>query len=592
MPSWSAVVFWLEWLVRLVMLPVVVRRKSQPSVCLAWLTIIFLAPFLGLAAYLLFGEVRLGARRIRRHAREVDVVARADRPDIHSGHVVQPEIEKTQPVILHVADQLGGLPVLGGNSTELLTESDQVIDRLVQDIDRADHHVHLLFYIFAADEVGGRVAQAMVRARARGVRCRLLADAVGSRRFFRTAGAGTDPPGDRGRARPAGQSGAAALRPPRPAESPQVGRHRRPRRLHRIAEYREARLRQERGGPVARPDGPGGRPVGGPAPVGLPRGLGVRDRSVPRRSRYFPPPEARGAVALQVVPSGPNHPTRVLRDLAVEALHAARRHAAIITPYFVPDEALLVALRLAVVRGVRVDLIVPARSDQLLVGLAGQFFLDEVLQQGVHVHLYQQGLIHVKAMTVDEGFAMLGTANFDIRSFYLNFELNLLSYDEDLNGRLRSYQTTCIQRIEGARPGDWRSRGMSAAVGGGVRQVAQSAPVRIPGVSRPGIQTKPSGEVSAPELSPFRMGVRHDRRGKRDGRVMCHHRPRTHPDALAGPHATGHGGPDADRRLPRLAIQVLGDGSSAPVAVRTRQRKRVGPPRTHPSPPGVPIGCP
>ena len=117
------------------------------------------------------------------------------------------------------------------------------------------------------------------------------------------------------------------------------------------------------------------------------------------------------------------------------------------------------ALRLAVVRGVRVDLIVPARSDQLLVGLAGQYFLDELLQQGVHVHLYQQGLIHVKAMTVDEGFGMLGTANFDIRSFYLNFEVNLLSYDEDLNGRLRSYQTTCIQQSKELDRETWRSRG-------------------------------------------------------------------------------------------------------------------------------------
>src|SRR5947209_1143327 len=98
------------------MLPVVIRRKGQPAVCLAWLTIIFLAPFVGLAAYLLVGEVRLGLRRIRRYARDVDIAARAARPDIQLRHIVEPEIEKTQQVILHVADQLGGLPVLGGNA--------------------------------------------------------------------------------------------------------------------------------------------------------------------------------------------------------------------------------------------------------------------------------------------------------------------------------------------------------------------------------------------------------------------------------------------------------------------------------------------
>jgi cardiolipin synthase len=139
------------------MLPVVIRRKTQPAVCLAWLTIIFLVPFVGMAAYLLIGEIRLGARRIRRHARDVDILARADRPDLQLQHIVQPQIEANQQVILHVAAELGGLPVLGGNAAELLPETNQVIDRLVQDIDQAQHHVHLLFYIFVADEVGSRL---------------------------------------------------------------------------------------------------------------------------------------------------------------------------------------------------------------------------------------------------------------------------------------------------------------------------------------------------------------------------------------------------------------------------------------------------
>ena len=91
------------------------------------------------------------------------------------------------------------------------------------------------------------------------------------------------------------------------------------------------------------------------------------------------------------------------------------------------------------------------------------------------MHLYQHGLIHVKAMTVDDGFAMLGTANFDIRSFYLNFELNLLSYDADLNGLLRFYQSKCIQESKELDLLLAESRD-AAAVGGRVRQVAQSAP--------------------------------------------------------------------------------------------------------------------
>ena len=154
-------------------------------------------------------------------------------------------------------------------------------------------------------------------------------------------------------------------------------------------------------------------------------------------------------MALQVVPSGPNHPTRVLRDLVVEAAcrpSSGGHHHALL-----PDEALLVALRLAVVRGVRVDLIVPARSDQLWVGAAGQFFVDELLQQGVHVHLYQHGLLHVKAMTVD-GVRHARHGQLRHPLVHLNFELNLISYDADLNGVLRFYQTKCIQDFERTRP--------------------------------------------------------------------------------------------------------------------------------------------
>jgi cardiolipin synthase A/B len=459
-PSWTAVLFWLQWLVRLVMLPVVIRRKSQPAVCLAWLTIIFLVPFVGLAAYLLIGEVRLGARQIRRHARDVDVVAKADHPDLQLRHIVEPEIEKMQQVILHVADQLGGLPVLGGNATELLAETNPVIGRLVQDIDQAQHHVHLLFYIFAADEVGERVVAALGRARSRGVRCRLLADAVGSRKFLRA------------RAPKLIGQGIEVV-PVLPVNPVRRLFARLDLRDHRKLAVIDGRVAYTGSQNVVRADY-GKKGVGdwrdlmvrlvGPSASQLQSvfleawefetGQFIDD------SQYFPPPGVQGPVALQVVPSGPNHPTRVLRDLVVEALHAARRRVVITTPYFIPDEALLVALRLAVVRGVRVDLIVPARSDQLLVGLAGQFFFDEVLQQGVHVHLHQHGLLHVKAMTVDEGFAMLGTANFDIRSFYLNFELNLLSYDADLNGLLRFYQTQCIQESNELELSAWRSRGI------------------------------------------------------------------------------------------------------------------------------------
>ena len=459
MLSWTEILFWLEWLIRLGMLPIVIRRKKQPAVCLAWLAIIFFAPLVGLAAYLLIGEVRLGSRRIRRHAREVDVVARADRPDIQLRHIVQPEIDKTQQLFPHVATELGGLPVLGGNAVELEADTYRVIDRLVEDIDQARHHAHLLFYIFAADEVGERVLAALGRARARGVHCRLLVDAVGSRAFLRHRA-------------PAPRAAGVEVVPVLPVSPLRALFERFDLRNHRKLAVIDGQVAWTGSQNVIRPDygkrGPGDwrdlmARIVGPT-VSQFQAVFLEDWEFEtgealEGSDYFPPPAAHGPVALQVDPSGPNSPTRVLRDLAVEALHCARRRVVITTPYFVPDEALLVATRLAVVRGVQVDLIVPARSDQLWVGLAGQFFIDELLRYGVRVYLHQMGLLHVKAMTVDEGFAMLGTANFDIRSFYLNFELNLLSYDADLNGLLRYHQTGWLHESKELGLAAWRNRG-------------------------------------------------------------------------------------------------------------------------------------
>jgi cardiolipin synthase len=173
-----------EWIIRLTILPVIVLRKEKPATCLAWLAIIFFEPWVGLGLYLLIGENRLGRRRLalrgrrRRILQESDGVP-SDPPD------ATPAAEGDEfSLLAHLAEHGGGMPVVAGNAISLMNETDVVIQRLIADIDSARHHVHLLFYIFQDDEVGRRVAQALGRAADRGVKCRVLADAVGSRRLF------------------------------------------------------------------------------------------------------------------------------------------------------------------------------------------------------------------------------------------------------------------------------------------------------------------------------------------------------------------------------------------------------------------------
>lgn len=147
---------------------------------------------------------------------------------------------------------------------------------------------------------------------------------------------------------------------------------------------------------------------------------------------------------MQVLPSGPMYPSPSVRDLLVSAIHQASDRVILTTPYLIPDEALMLSLRLAVQRGVRVDVIVPNRSDLRLVDVAGRSYMRQMAADGVNVHVHQEGVLHAKALTVDDSFGTVGSANFDIRSFRLNVEANLLIYSRPLVAALREHQERYI----------------------------------------------------------------------------------------------------------------------------------------------------
>jgi cardiolipin synthase len=166
----------------------------------------------------------------------------------------------------------------------------------------------------------------------------------------------------------------------------------------------------------------------------------------------FPDLEPRGNTAIQVVATGPDLPTGAFQDLIVEAIFRAEQSIVITSPYFVPGEAMLMALRLAVLRGVQVDVVVPQKSDQRLVGAAGQFYCEYLMRYGGRVHLFDKGLLHCKTLTVDNTLAMFGSANFDVRSFMLNFEVNLLAHAPEAVEEVRALQQHYIHLSIPATP--------------------------------------------------------------------------------------------------------------------------------------------
>jgi cardiolipin synthase len=456
--SWTQLLLASEWAIRLVMLPVVVLRKQKPATCLAWLAIVFFEPWIGLGLYLLLGENRLGRRRLARRRQRRSQLEASEYPHVEPGHVIDPAATDDFTVLVHLAEHVGGLPVVAGNSITMMSDTDVVIDRLIAEIDAAKQHVHLLFYIFQDDAVGQRVAAALARAAQRGVACRVLADAVGSRRLFR-------------RLAPYLRRRGVRIFPALPANLWRLPFARLDLRNHRklavidgTAAFTgsqnivESSYGHKRAGVwhdiMARITGPVVRQL---------QGIFLEDwfyetGELLEDAALFPPCPPDGAIAVQVVPTGPDQPTELFQDLIVRAIFLARRRVVITSPYFIPNEATLLAMRLAALRGVEVDLVIPKRSDHRLVNAAGSFYCEYLMHYGVRVFLFQEGMLHAKTLTVDDELAMFGSANYDIRSFALNFELNLFVHAEEAVQEMRRLQQGYLDQSVQATFDDWPSR--------------------------------------------------------------------------------------------------------------------------------------
>ncbi len=447
-----------EWVIRVAMLPVILLRKERPSAALAWLAVVFFEPWLGLVIYLLIGENRLGRRRLAVRRRRRAHFRQAEYASVESLHKVDPAVEGGDAVLVHLSEQHGALPVVVGNHVAFHTDTEDVIDRFVADIDRAQHHVHLVAYIYFDDGVGRRVGDALVRAVRRGAACRLMVDAVGSRGMLRRLAP---------ELREQGVEVVAAL----PANLWRLPFARLDLRNHRKVAVIDGRIAYTGSQNVV--EASYGHRKAGPWHDVMARLAGPvvwqlqtvfledwfhETGTLLESPGLFPSIPADGEVAIQVIPSGPDLPTEEFRDLIVQTIFLARSRVVITSPYFVPDEGMLMALRMAAQRGVHVVLVVPRRSDHPLVDAAGAWYLEHLSRAGVEVYFHGDGLLHSKTLTIDDWLGMFGSANYDIRSFELNFELNLLIRGPQAVAELYCLQQRYREQSGLAGPLDWPTR--------------------------------------------------------------------------------------------------------------------------------------
>lgn len=460
---------WFQRLLRVVVVPFV-AREHRPTVAIAWLAVIFFLPGPGLLLYLLFGEYGL-RRSVRQHARLRENVDRETVFQEDQRHVRRPDLPERCGSLVSLTERLatrrhGGFSVLGGNRVELVTDSRETIDRLIQDVERARHHVHLLFFLYNGDATGRRLAEALAAAARRGVDCRVLVDPIGSGvvaepSFFDEIGPWLE---DRGvRVYPV-----LPLRP-----------FRRPFARYDIRNHRKVVVVDGRcayAGSINVHDDDFGLEDGqwhqatvrleGPAAHHL-QLLFVEDwyfaaGELLEGADVFPRIEPQGDVAVHTIPGAPTYGIDLIQHHLVASIEAAAESLWITTPYFVPDEPLALALRLAALRGVDVHLVLPEKSDRAVADAAARSFLQKLLEVGVEVHLMREGVLHAKTLTIDDHTSVIGSANFDRRSFYVNYEVNLAIYDPAFTRRLRRHQESYTERSTRLGAEWWDRRPASA----------------------------------------------------------------------------------------------------------------------------------
>ncbi|MDO5642484.1 MAG: cardiolipin synthase [Paracoccus sp. (in: a-proteobacteria)] len=448
---WTTIFLALNYLIAWgVVLRVLTRQRMEPSVRLAWIIVVEAVPFLGVLTYLLFGEIRVaGAER----QRAKDIRERLSGTWAPSPNEVVDPPEWLAGVAASVR-AVGGMMPVSGNRVHLLPEGDDAFAPMIAAIETARDHVHVLFYIWLDDASGRRLARALCDAAARGVTCRVIVDALGSRRFARS-----------GVWRDMAASGVELVQAMPTGFSPLNALSRRlDLRNHRKIVLIDNRLGftgSRNAADMAFAAKPRYAPwvdiwlsVEGPVLRQMQAVFLADWMSYTGQDRGAELLEVVAAVAApgliaQVLATGPDRRAGNVADCIHAMLAAARRRVLITTPYYVPTAALDAAIQACARRGVEVTLILPARNDSLLVGAASEGFYLGLLRAGVRIMLFEKGLLHSKLVTVDGRLAAFGSGNLDRRSFELNYEINMITVGEGLTAELDARQDSYLAR---ARP--------------------------------------------------------------------------------------------------------------------------------------------
>ncbi len=451
---------WVWWILNILyaltilgIIAVVGGENRNPVKSLAWVTVLLVVPVVGLVLYIVFGRniqnKRIISRRNRRKLRRLGAGGGTDPSKIEDAGAVMPQI--------NLAYALCGSHYYEGNDVGIFDNGQEKFDALLADIAAARSYINMQYYIIVNDNIGIRVMEALMERARAGVKVRLIYDHVGSfklsNRYLR-------------RLKEAGVEAYPFFKVVFPPFGTRINW-----RNHRKIVVIDGKVGYIGGMNVADRYVDGGKlfdvwrdlhlRVEGPAVFALQQSFAV-DWNFMGQPLLEEGPLATAvkghSVGMQLVTGGPTTQWLNMTLVFQQAIARARKCIYIQTPYFIPSEGLVHALQVAALSKVDVRLMIPRRSDSDMLRWASFSYVQECLRAGIKVYLYEKGMLHSKAIIIDDDFCTVGSTNFDFRSFEHNFEANMLIYSTDFNARMKALFVRDMRDSRRVTSSAWRHR--------------------------------------------------------------------------------------------------------------------------------------
>jgi cardiolipin synthase A/B len=404
-------------------------HKREPISTLSWGLFILLVPLAGPAIYFAFGSQRL-VRQASKRKKQILAPVKSHLPK-HSANSQEIKLG-TKPNFFRFFQKVSEFPPSDFNQVLFLHDPQEALTHMISAIEQAKSYVHLEYYIIASDAITENIFEALIQARNRGVEVRVLYDSFGSLslkrlHFLKLKRAGISVSGFL----------PFSLMPQR------LNLNFRNHRKILIIDGKTAftggtNLGKEYLGKTGDHQWRDfSIQLWGPVCLQL-QEIFRKDWSFTTKEtllsdKYFPASEPTGSARIQVLESGPDAAFHNLHHAIFWAISSAKKQVSIMTPYFIPDGAMMAALEVAALRGIDLKIVLPQKNDQPLVKWASRSYYSELLKSGVKIYEFEPKVLHAKLLTVDDEFTLIGSGNMDIRSFKLNFEVTLIIQDSNVN---------------------------------------------------------------------------------------------------------------------------------------------------------------